>query len=133
MTGATFLPWPEAAAACLEPLHPERRNERAMTGYQISPRVTLHPGDKFRVTAGPYYRLADGTKVPMAARGVFTLVEVLRGRGERVSLLGYGREGFALIHVSGRRRSRVPGLVARPYRVRRVGARSRVDAGRADP
>lgn len=104
-----------------------------MTGYQVSPRVTLHPGDKFRVAGGPYYRLADGTKVPMAARGVFTLVEVLRGRGERVSLLGYGREGFALIHVSGRRRSRVPGLVARPYRVRRAGRKDcRVDATRAD-
>lgn len=108
-----------------------------MNTYQLSPRVTLHPGDKFRVAAGPYYKLASGDRVPMAARGVFTLVEVLRGRGERVSLLGYGREGFALIHVAGRRRSRVPGLVARPYRVRRVGAKSRrkdstVDTVRAD-
>lgn len=104
-----------------------------MTGYQLSPRVTLHPGDKFRVAAGPYYRLASGERVPMAARGVFTLVEVLRGRGERVCLLGYGREGFALIHVAGRRRSRVPGLVARPYRVRRAGRKGcRVDSSSAD-
>lgn len=104
-----------------------------MTGYQLSPRVILHPGDQFRVAGGPYYRLASGERVPMAARGTFTLVEVLRGRGERVSLLGYGREGFALIHVAGRRRSRVPGLVARPYRVRRVGRKDcRVDSRRDD-
>jgi hypothetical protein len=89
------------------------------TGYRLSPRVTLQPGDSFRVTSGPYYRLADGRRVPMAARGVFRLVEVRRHRS-RVYLLGYGREGWALIHVEGRRRSPVAGLVARPYRVRRA-------------
>jgi hypothetical protein len=90
------------------------------TGYRLSPRVTLQPGDTFRVTGGPYYRLADGRRVPMAARGTFRLVEVLRQRS-RVYLLAYGREGWALIHVEGRRRSAVAGLVARPYRVRRAG------------
>ena len=103
-----------------------------MTGYQISPRVTLRPGDRFRVTAGPYYRLASSERVRMAARGTFTLVAVEQGRRGRVCLLAYGTGGWAVLHVAGRRRSRVPGLVARPYRVRRVGARSRVDAGRAD-
>jgi hypothetical protein len=87
--------------------------------YQLSPRIVLAPGDSFRVTGGPYYRLADGRRVPMAARGTFRLVEVVRERS-RVYLLGYGREGWALIHVEGRRRPAVPGLVARPYRVRRV-------------
>ena len=87
--------------------------------YQLSPRVTLAPGDSFRVAGGPYYRMADGRRVPMAARGTFRLVEVVRQRS-RVYLLGYGREGWALLHVVGRRRSAVPGLVARPYRVRRV-------------
>jgi hypothetical protein len=89
------------------------------SGYQLSARIVLAPGDVFRVTGGPYYRLADGRRVPMAARGVYRLVEVVRER-TRVYLLGYGREGWALIHVEGRRRSAVPGLVARPYRVRRV-------------
>jgi len=87
--------------------------------YQLSPRITLAPGDAFRVTGGPYYRLADGRRVPMAARGTFRLVEIVRQRS-RVYLLAYGREGWALLHVEGRRRSAVPGLVARPYRVRRL-------------
>jgi hypothetical protein len=90
------------------------------TSYRLSPRVTLQPGDTFRVAGGPYYRLADGRRVPMAARGTFRLVEVVRQRS-RVYLLAYGRDGWALIHVEGRRRSAVAGLVARPYRVRRAG------------
>ena len=89
--------------------------------YQLSRRIVLAPGDSFRVAGGPYYRLADGRRVPMAARGVYRLVEVVRERS-RVYLLAYGREGWALMHVEGRRRSAVPGLVARPYRVRRVKA-----------
>lgn len=93
-----------------------------MTTYQLSPRVTIAPGDTFRASAGPYYRLPGGERVPVAARGVFTLVEVVRDRS-RVYLLGYGDGGYSLLHVEGRRRSRVPGLVCRPYRIRRVKAK----------
>lgn len=106
-----------------------------MTSYQLSPRVTLHPGDRFRVSGGPYYRLPSGEKIPLAARGTFALVAVEHGRRGRVCLLAYGSGGFAVIHVAGRRRSRVPGLVARPYRVKRVGSRPkrcRLDSGCAD-
>ena len=88
------------------------------SGYRISPRVVLEPGDRFRVTAGPYYRCHDGTKVPLAARGTFRLVEVIRYRA-RVHLLAHGAEGWTLLHVEGRRRSPVPGLVPRPYRITR--------------
>lgn len=51
------------------------------TTCRVSVRVVLAPGDQFRVAGGPYYRLADGTRVPMAARGTFVLVAVDRGRG----------------------------------------------------
>jgi hypothetical protein len=92
--------------------------------YRLSPRVTLTPGDTFRVSRGPYMKTASGDRIPLAARGTFRLVEVIR-RGSVISLLGYGREGYALIHVFGRRRSRsVPGLVCRPYTVRRAGKNS---------
>jgi hypothetical protein len=88
------------------------------SGYRISPRVVLQPGDLFRVAGGPYYRTAGGSKIPLAARGTMRLVEVIRHRA-RVHLLCHGAEGFALLHVEGRRRSPVPGLVPRPYRVTR--------------
>lgn len=92
--------------------------------YQLSPRVTLSPGDTIRVSGGPYYRLASGERVAVAARGTFALVEVVRHRS-RVCLLAYGAGGYSLLHVAGRRRSRVPGMVCRPYRVRRIRARAR--------
>jgi hypothetical protein len=101
-----------------------------MSTYQLSPRVTLHPGDRFRVAGGPYYRLASGEKIPLAARGIFTLLAVDAGRRGRVQLLAYGTGGFAVIHVAGRRRSRVPGLVCRPYRVRRAGGEKKIRPAR---
>jgi hypothetical protein len=88
--------------------------------YQLSPRVCLRPGDRIRVSSGPYCRLG-GQRIPVAARGLFVLVEVIVERS-RVYLLGYGAGGYAMLHVSGRRRSRIPGLVCRPYRVRRAAA-----------
>jgi hypothetical protein len=102
-----------------------------MSEYRISPRVVLRPGDRFKASRGPYYRLEDGRRLPMAARGTFKLVEIRRHRS-RVYLLAYGREGWVLLHVEGRRRSAVPGLVARPYRVRRAGEGPRVDSYCAD-
>lgn len=96
-----------------------------MSGYQISPRVTLQPGDRFRASGGPYWRAGDGEKIPMGVRGTFVLVEVLRQRS-RVYLLAAGREGFALLHVEGRRKNRsMPALVCRPYRIRRAAKNPR--------
>ena len=93
-----------------------------MNTYQPSPRVALAPGDRIRVSGGPYYRLPSGEKIPLAARGVFVLLAVDAGRRGRVQLLAYGSGGFAVLHVAGRRRSRIEGLVCRPYRVRRAGS-----------
>jgi hypothetical protein len=86
------------------------------SGYRISARVVIQPGDSFKVSAGPYYRTQAGERIPLAARGTFRLVEVIRHRS-RVHLLAHGAEGWTLLHVEGRRRSPVPGLVPRPYKV----------------
>lgn len=88
--------------------------------YRVSDRVVLRPGDRFRVSGGPYYRLADGTKIPLAVRGVVTLRQVIRtGRGgQRVLLEVQCGEGTAILHVSGSRRSPVEGVVPRPYKIR---------------
>lgn len=86
------------------------------TTYRVSERVVLAPGDQFRVAAGPYYRLAGGTKVPLAARGTMTFIAAHR-RGQRVTIEARDGAGTVMLHVAGRRRSPVPGLVARPYRI----------------
>jgi len=86
------------------------------SGYRISARVVIQPGDQFKVAGGPYYKTQAGERIPLAARGTMRLVEVIRHRA-RVHLLAHGAEGWTLLHVEGRRRSPVPGLVPRPYRV----------------
>jgi len=87
--------------------------------YRVSPRVVLRPGDRFKVSSGPYYRTANGDRIPMAVRGACRLVAVYRERG-RVYLLVAARDGMAVLHVAGRRRNRmIPGLVCRPYVVKK--------------
>lgn len=85
--------------------------------YTVSPRVTLRPGDQFRVGCGPYYRTADGERLPMAVRGVVTFRRVMR-RGRLVLVEAQAGEGTVILHIEGRRRSPVEGMVARPYKIR---------------
>ena len=89
--------------------------------YRVSERVVLRAGDRFRVSGGPYYRLDSGEKIPMAARGVMTFRRALRtGRGgRRVLIEASAGEGTVILHIEGSRRSPVPGLVPRPYRITR--------------
>ena len=87
--------------------------------YRVSERVVLRPGDQFRVSGGPYWRLPGGERVPMAARGVVTFRQAIR-RGAIVCLVASSQgEGTVVLHVAGRRRNRLmPGLVCRPYTVK---------------
>lgn len=89
--------------------------------YRVSERVVLRAGDRFRVSGGPYYRLSNGEKIAMAARGVMTFRRALRtGRGgRRVLIEASAGEGTVILHVEGSRRSPVDGLVARPYKITR--------------
>ena len=87
--------------------------------YQVSPRVVLRQGDKFRVNGGPYYRSAEG-KVPLASgrgAGPFTFIRVAVIRS-RKTIEAFDKHGhFAPLHVEGRRSASVPGVVPRPYKV----------------
>jgi hypothetical protein len=89
--------------------------------YRVSERVVLRAGDRFRVSGGPYYRLSNGEKIAMAARGVMTFRRALRtGRGgKRVLIEASAGEGTVILHVEGSRRSPVDGLVPRPYKITR--------------
>jgi len=87
--------------------------------YTVSERVVLRPGDKFRVKGGPFYRSAEG-KMPLAAGrgcGPFTFVRVSVHRSRKV-IEAFDKHGqFAPLHVEGRRRASVPGVVPRPYQI----------------
>lgn len=98
--------------------------------YQLSPRVTLRPGDAIRVSRGPYWKGSDGERVRMAARGVYRYSHAVR-RGRQVFLIGVNVTGTAVIHVEGRRRNPLmPALVCRPYTVRRVREKAAGRSGR---
>jgi len=88
------------------------------TTYQLSPRVTLTPGDQFLVSGGPYYRSSDGRRIPLAARGRLTFIAVHR-TGARVLVEARDGSGTVMLHLAGRRKSPVPGVVARQYKIRR--------------
>lgn len=86
--------------------------------YRVSDRVVLRPGDRFRVSGGPYWRGQDGGRIPMAERGVMTFVRAVR-RGAVVLIEARADGGYCVLHVAGRRRNRVdPALVCRPYRIK---------------
>lgn len=106
-------------APCRTVVHGLRCRMKTITldEYQISPRVTLRRGDKFRVAAGPYWRRGDGTKIPLATRGVCTFLAAVR-RGKVVIIEAMTKDGFAVLHVEGRRRRVDTSLVCRPYRIR---------------
>jgi hypothetical protein len=94
--------------------------------YQVSPRVMLKPGDRFRVSGGPYWKTGSGEKLPMATRGVCRFVSCLR-RGKLEFLIATSGEGTVVLHVAGRRRNAMmPEMVCRRYVIR-----SRVKEGTA--
>ena len=81
--------------------------------YQVSPRVVLKPGDRFRVSGGPYWKTGSGEKLPMATRGVCRFVSAIR-RGKLEFLIATSGEGTVVLHVAGRRRNAMmPEMVLR--------------------
>jgi hypothetical protein len=94
--------------------------------HRVSARVVLRPGDRFRVSGGPYWRGSNGQRIGMAERGVMTFMRAQQ-RGAVVLIEARSTAGCCVLHVAGRRRSRVdPALVCRPYRIRsRVKATGR--------
>lgn len=91
---------------------------------RLSERVILHPGDRVRVSGGPYWEQvgADGgvTKTRMGERGVMVFEEYCQ-LGESRWVVARGQSGYAALHMGPEERSpEVPGLVRRPYRLRRI-------------
>ncbi len=96
-----------------------RRKLQVFEEYRYGPRSALIPGDRFRVTGGPVYITDDGTKIPMAERGVFVFhcycvqgaskwIEAYRADGGGVAILWMGKTG---------RSKTVPNLLRRSYRI----------------
>ena len=87
--------------------------------YRVSPRVLLEPGDVFHAKGGPLWRLADGTRVSIGAKGPFRFHRhCLRWSCEWIEAAD--KQGCtAVLHLSGRRKRVDPSLIPRPYVVTR--------------
>lgn len=86
--------------------------------YRFGPRSVLTPGDRFRITGGPFYVTDDGQKIAMSERGIFRFQRFCQsGSGEWLE--AWRSDGStAVLYVGKPRRSRaVPNLRRRPYRV----------------
>lgn len=88
------------------------------TEYRISERSVLRPGTVFRARNGPLFRLADGSTVPVAAKGPFVF-QAADVDGERVYLHAFDRHGqHAVLHIAGEREPPSPEIIPRPYSIR---------------
>ena len=119
------LPSPAATTATGEPVAAWQRVVR-QNSIRLSERVTLRAGDKVRVSGGPYWEQADAdgtiTRMRMGERGVMAFEEHCQ-LGHRHWIVARGRDGYAALHIGPEERSTtVPGLVRRPYRLRKVRA-----------
>lgn len=94
---------------------------------RLSERVLLVTGNKIRVSAGPYYEDHDGDgnvmKTKMAERGIMVFEEYCELNESRW-IVARGKAGYAALHMGLQERSEpLPGLVRRPYKVRKVRPR----------
>lgn len=92
--------------------------------YRVSERVVIHTGDRIRVSAGPYYETSDDSgnlvKTKLAERGVLVFLGYCE-LGPSKWLVAYGKGGYAALHVGEELPSAtIPGLIRRPYKVRKL-------------
>ncbi len=93
-------------------------NATRLDRYQLSQRITLRTGVRFRATGGPLFQLSNGTTVSLAAKGPFTFRAYCKQDGyEWIEALDRDR-CFVPLHIAGTRRQIAPQIVPRPYRIR---------------
>ncbi|MGE0535183.1 MAG: hypothetical protein AB7O68_09420 [Pirellulales bacterium] len=92
---------------------------KTFDSYQFSTRGTLTPGDRFRVSGGPVYQCADGTKLRMYERGEFVFVRYCeRGASKWLEAHRHPDGAFVVLWVGRSIASPlIPNLRRRPYRV----------------
>jgi hypothetical protein len=97
------------------------RKLQIMDAFQFGRQRLLRPGDRFRVTGGPYYVTDNGENIPMYERGVFVFehycvqgaakwIDAYRDDGGGRVFLWVGRPCWSNV---------IPNLRRQPYRVTR--------------
>lgn len=80
----------------------------------------LQPGTRFYAQGGPYYRLDNGTRTAMAAKGPFVF-RAYFVNGSRRWIEAFDGGGVSILTLGPQCPSPVvPGLVRRPYRITKI-------------
>ncbi len=97
------------------------QHTRELAEWRVSPRVAIRPGSRVEFRGGgPEYETPDGPR-RMRLPGVF-VVRGIYGRGKRVWLEAGCECGVYRVFVAGRayRNPAIPGVLWKPYKVRRM-------------
>jgi hypothetical protein len=105
----------------------KKKNKQQLAAeYRYGKKAVLRPGDRFRVSKGPYHVLANGKKVGMAERGEFVFIDYFEA--DHCILARSGKKGechTALLWVGPEIPCpKIPGTIRRPYRIQRVRAQT---------
>jgi hypothetical protein len=94
--------------------------------YRYGPRSVLQPGDRFRVSGGPYYVNPDGSKSLYAERGVFVFKRYCTF-GSQKWIEARHQDGGDVVLWVGKSVANpdLPTFRRRPYKVRKVGETKR--------
>lgn len=85
--------------------------------FRLSKKVTLEPGDKIRVSAGPYFLSKSGKKIGMAEKGLGVFMSVDES-GNAI----YVRFGHATryVYIGPEHFSETTGTTMRPHKITKV-------------
>lgn len=89
--------------------------------FRLSKKVTLEPGDKIRVSAGPYYLAQSGNKIGMGEKGVGTFVSAEANGSAIYVRFGNGLySATRFVYIGPEHISEATGTVMRPHKITKL-------------
>jgi hypothetical protein len=96
--------------------------ENPIVPFKYSPKITLHPGDIFRCTGGPYYVTQGDKKILMGVRGLFKFVN---SANEGIIAIPHQPRselpsGTVYIYMGESKMSETTGTYLQPHKIRKL-------------
>ena len=96
-----------------------RKKQPEVQPFQYSERVKIEPGDKIRVSRGPYFPTSDGRSISMGESGVFRFVREDEG-GKGIWVQKNERESPRFVYMGEERVSEATGTHFRPHKIVKI-------------
>lgn len=88
--------------------------------FRLSKKVTLEPGDKIRVSAGPYYLAKSGNKIGMGEKGRGIFVSAEEDGTAIYVKFGGGLSSARYVYIGPEHISEATGTVMRPHKITKL-------------